>query len=58
MLRIISLDFNDLSKRPMFSISENLISLVDKENSSLKEKIDSAFSLLNIASLCLNKVNV
>ena len=33
----------------LYSKSENLISLVDKENSSLKEKIDSAFSLLNIA---------
>ena len=35
----------------LYSKSENLISLVDKENSSLKEKIDSAFSLLNIAKI-------
>ena len=35
----------------LYSKSEDLISLVDKENSSLKEKIDSAFSLLNIAKI-------
>ena len=35
----------------LYSKSESLISLVDKENSSLKEKIDSAFSLLNIAKI-------
>ena len=35
----------------LYSKSEDLISLVDKQNSSLKEKIDSAFSLLNLAKI-------